>query len=154
MPGEKLSDEVKVFIVQAVACFDSPSTVADDVNREFGVKVSRQQVEKYDPTKRAGANLSRKLRTIFEGTRKGFIDGTEKIGWAHKATRLRLIQRVGERAEKMGNLTLVLQAAKQAAEEVGDAYTNRRELTGPGGKELPAPTSPVTIFQLPDNGRS
>lgn len=28
------------------------------------------------------------------------------------------------------------------------------ELTGKDGKDLPAPVSPVTIFQLPDNGRS
>lgn len=27
------------------------------------------------------------------------------------------------------------------------------ELTGKDGKDLPAPTAPVTIFQLPDNGR-
>lgn len=27
------------------------------------------------------------------------------------------------------------------------------ELTGKDGKDLPAPTTPVTIFQLPDNGR-
>lgn len=28
------------------------------------------------------------------------------------------------------------------------------ELTGKDGKDLPAPVTPVTIFQLPDNGRS
>lgn len=27
------------------------------------------------------------------------------------------------------------------------------ELTGKDGKDLPVPTAPVTIFQLPDNGR-
>ncbi len=154
MARDKLPEDVKVFIVQAVACFDSPATVAKAVNQEFGVSIPRQQVEKYDPTKRAGRALSPKLKAVFEATREGFIANTANIGWAHKATRLRLIQRVGERAEEMGNLGLALQAAEQAAKEVGDSYTNRRELTGKDGKDLPAVTTPVTIFQLPDNGRS
>jgi hypothetical protein len=31
-----LTDEVKVFIVQALACFDSPSQVAQAVKDQFG----------------------------------------------------------------------------------------------------------------------
>ncbi len=50
-------------------------------------------------------------------------------------------------------MVLASSLLKQAAEEVGGSYTNRRELTGKDGKDLPVPVSPVTIFQLPDNGR-
>ncbi|EHJ62808.1 hypothetical protein NSU_0320 [Novosphingobium pentaromativorans US6-1] len=123
------------------------------VNQEFGLKISRQQVEKYDPTKRAGQSLSKKLKAIFEATRDGFITNTAHIGWAHRSTRLRVIQRVGEKAEEMGNLALVLDAAKQAAMEEGNSFTNRREHTGKDGKDLPAAAPAVAIFALPDNGR-
>lgn len=128
MARDGLSSEVKVFIVQAVACFDSPTTVAEGVNREFGVKIPRQQVEKYDPTKRAGRNLSEKLKAIFEATRTAFIDDTASIGWSHRSARLRLIQRVGEKAENMGNMVIALQAAEQAAKEMGGIYTNRQKV--------------------------
>ncbi len=153
--GAKLPEPVKLYIVQAVACFDSPAVVAAAVNEEFGIKSPRQQVEKYDPTKRAGVDLSAKYRAIFDATRKGFLENTANIGWAHRAVRLRVIQRAGERAEAAGNLALVLQAAKQAAEEEGDVFTNKHkhELTGKDGKDLPTPPAPVNIFQIPDNGR-
>ncbi|MEX5591058.1 DUF2280 domain-containing protein, partial [Pseudomonas urmiensis] len=45
-----LTPEIKIFIVQALACFDSPSQVAEAVKANFGVTVSRQQVEIHDPT--------------------------------------------------------------------------------------------------------
>jgi hypothetical protein len=137
MTGSALPNEVKIFIVQAVACFDSPATVVKAVNQEFGITVTRQQVEKYDPTKRAGQGLSKRLKTIFEVTREGFVSDTAQIGWAHRATRLRVIQRVGERAEAMGNLSLVLTAAKQAAMEEGNAFTNKVDHQSTDGSMSP-----------------
>ena len=154
MASAKLSETAKTFIVQSVACFDTPSVVVEAVRKEFGAQVTRQTVEGYDPTKKAGAGLSTKWRSLFEATRKTFLEDTAAIAISHRAVRLRALQRMAEKAENMGNMSLAAQLHKQAAEEVGNAYTNRRELTGKDGKDLPVPVSPVTIFQLPDNGRS
>lgn len=153
MATPKYSDEVKTFIVQSIACFDSPDVVSKAVKAEFGVVISRQAVEVYDPTKKAGAKLSQRFRILFEETRKTFLEDTSKIAISHRAVRLRALQRMAEKAEGQGNMVLASSLLKQAAEEVGGAYTNRRELTGKDGKDLPVPVSPVTIFQLPDNGR-
>ena len=62
---------------------------------------------------------------------------------------------MAEKAEGMHNLPLAAQLLEQAAKECGDAYSNRHkhEHMGKDGKDLPAPPAPVTIFQLPDNGR-
>jgi hypothetical protein len=111
-------------------------------------------VEGYDPTKRAGSNLAEKWKLLFEETRKTFLEDTATIAISHRAVRLRALQRMADKAENQGNMVLAASLMKQAAEEVGNAYTNRRELTGKDGKDLPVPVSPVTIFQLPDNGRS
>ncbi|RVO08206.1 DUF2280 domain-containing protein [Sinorhizobium meliloti] len=154
MAKAKLSDEVKTYIVQALACFDSPSVVAAAVKKEFGVDVSRQLVESHDPNKKAASGLAPKWRLLFEETRKTFLEDTASIAISHRAVRLRALQRMAEKAETQGNMVLAASLMKQAAEEVGNAYTNRRELTGKDGKDLPVPVSPVTIFQLPDNGRS
>jgi len=56
---------------------------------------------------------------------------------------LRALQRMADKAETQGNTGLAAQLYKQAAEEVGNAYTNRRELSGPGGK-------PIETRQAPD----
>lgn len=154
MAKGKLSEPVKTFIVQALACFDTPSTVVAAVKAEFGETITRQAVEGYDPNKRAGAALSLKWRELFEATRKAFLEDTSAIGISHRSVRLRKLEAQIRLNEDRGNSAMVAQLLKQAAEEVGGVYTNRRELTGKDGKDLPAPTAPVTIFQLPDNGRS
>jgi hypothetical protein len=154
MAKAKLSDPIKTYIVQALACFDTPSVVAEAVRKEFGETVTRQSIEGYDPTKKAGSNLAEKWRLLFEETRKTFLEDTASIAISHRAVRLRALQRMADKAEDRGNMVLASQLLKQAAEEVGGSYTNRRELTGKDGKDLPVPVSPVTIFQLPDNGRS
>ncbi|WP_342242652.1 DUF2280 domain-containing protein [Ensifer sp. OTU672] len=148
-----LKDEVKTFIVQSLACFDTPSVVVEAVRKEFGATITRQSVEGYDPTKKAGSKLADKWRMLFEETRKTFLEDTASIAISHRAVRLRALQRMADKAETQGNMVLASSLLKQAAEEVGGAYTNRREITGKDGKDLPTPVSPVTIFQLPDNGR-
>lgn len=149
-----LDEHVKVFIVNALAAFDTPSQVAEAVMTEFGVEVARQIVEAHDPTKFAGRKLAPKWREMFQAARKAFIEDATSIPIANRSTRLRALQRMAAKAESMKNLPLAAQLHKQAAEEMGNAYTNRRELTGKDGKDLPAPVGPaVAIFALPDNGR-
>jgi hypothetical protein len=153
MASPKLSDEVKTFIVQCLACFDGLAVVVASVKKEYGIEVSRQLVESHDPTKKAGTNLGAKWKALFKETRATFLKDTTDIAISHRAVRLRALQRMAEKAETQGNMVLAASLMEQAAKEVGNAYTNRRELTGKDGKDLPATTAPVTIFQLPDNGR-
>lgn len=154
MAKGKLSEAVKTFVVQSLACFDTPSVVAAAVKKEFGEEITRQAVESYDPNKKAGANLANKWRALFEETRKTFLDDTAEIGISHRTVRLRALQRMAAKAEDQGNMVLAAQLLEQAAKEMGNAFTNRHEVTGKDGKDLPTPVAPVTIFQLPDNGRS
>lgn len=128
MGKAKLSDEIKTYVVQALACFDSPSIVAASVKKELGVEVSRQLVESHDPNKRAASGLAPKWRALFEETRKAFLEDTASIAISHRAVRLRALQRMADKAETQGNMVLASSLLKQAAEEVGGAYTNRREI--------------------------
>lgn len=121
-----LNNEVKAFIVQALACFDTPSQVAETVKREFNIEVSRQQVETHDPTKRCSKTLARRWVTLFHDTRQRFREETADIPIANRAYRLRALSRIVEKAENMRNLSLALQVLEQAAKEVGDVYVNRR----------------------------
>ncbi|NJJ56698.1 DUF2280 domain-containing protein [Pseudomonas sp. B14(2022)] len=121
-----LKNEVKSFIVQALACFDTPSQVVEAVKNEYGVVVSRQQVETHDPTKSAGKGLAVKWATLFHDTRKRFREETAEIPIANRAFRLRGLGRMAEKAENMRNLALTAQLYEQAAKEVGDVYVNRR----------------------------
>src|SRR5829696_1206798 len=55
----KLTHEMQTFVVQRLACFEDPTTVAAAVAVEFNVEITRQAVEGYDPTKRAGRTCHR-----------------------------------------------------------------------------------------------
>lgn len=138
-----LTEDLKVFIVQALACYDSPSTVASAVKDQFGVIVSRQQVESYDHTKASSKGVAKKLVALFDETRERFLDGVAAVPVAKKVYRMRVLQRALERAEKQGNSAMVLQILEQAAKEEGGAFTNKRELTGKNGESLPV--MPTTI---------
>lgn len=121
-----LKDEVKAFVVQALACFDTPSQVVLAVKENFGIEVTRQQCEAYDPTKYVGRSLHVKWKTLFEDTRARFREQTADIPIANRAYRLRALGRMAEKAENMKNMALTAQLLEQAAKEVGDVYVNRR----------------------------
>lgn len=139
----KISEDVKRFIVQQLACYDTPLQVVEAVKEEFGLQLSRQQCEGYDPTKYAGRALSKKWRAVFEATRTKFKDEVSDIPIAQRAFRLRALQRIATKAEGMRNLPLTLQVLEQAAKEVGDTYVNRQKTDGREGTDTPQPTQVV-----------
>lgn len=143
-----LTDDAKITLVQALACFDTPTQAADQVAQEHGVKIGRDQAIKYDPTKPAGKNLSKKLREIFTATRQKFLDDVSAIPISNQSYRLRVLQRNLERADQRGNAAMVTSILEQAAKELGGAFTNRRELTGKNGQPLAMATTNVTPEQL------
>jgi hypothetical protein len=135
----RLKPEQKLFIVQRLACFDTPTMVAKAVREEYQVELSRQVVEGYDPTKYAGRNLAKKYKQVFEDTREAFLEDTSGIAISHKAVRLRTLQRMAEKAENMGNMVLAKDLLEQAAKEAGGAYSNKRVLehNNPDGRLTP-----------------
>lgn len=137
--------EVRAFIVQALACFDTPTQVVESVKNEFELDVTRQYVEGHDPTKAAGKSLAVRWVELFEQTRERFQEELTDIPIANRAYRLRALDRMAVKAERMKNMALAAQLIEQAAKETGGSYTNKHqhELSGPGGG--PIPTMPTTI---------
>lgn len=129
-----LKKEVKLFIVRSLAVFNTPSETVELVHQDYGIKVTKQQCEKYDPTKRSGENLSEELRLDFEKTREMFLSKPESIPIANLAVRLQRLENQYQKHSK--NRVAALNILKQAAEDVGGKYTNRQEITGKGGEPL------------------
>ncbi|UNK39368.1 DUF2280 domain-containing protein [Shinella sp. H4-D48] len=143
MAGPKLSDEVKAFIIQSLACFDGLAVVVAAVKREYGIEISKQLCESHDPTKKAGAKLGERWRVLFDETRKSFLEDTSTIAISHRAVRLRALQRMADKAEGQGNMVLASNLIEQAAKEVGDSYTNRQKYdhTSSDGSMSPKPAA-------------
>lgn len=137
-----LKPEVKAFIVQALACYDTPSQVVDEVQKEFKLKITRQQVESHDPTKASGKGLAEKWVELFKATRTRFQTEITDIPIANKAYRLRALDRMMNKAESMRNMALASSLIEQAAKECGDAYTNKQKVehTGKDGGPIESAT--------------
>lgn len=89
-----LKEPVKIFIVQSLACMETPQQVADAVKQEFNIEIERQQVALYDPTKATGKNLSKKLKALFEKTREDFRNNVFDIPLANKSFRINELQKM------------------------------------------------------------
>jgi len=129
-----LKEPVKIFIVQALACRDTPQEVVDLVKQEYGIQISRSQCQAYDPTKYSGRNLSKKFVELFNKTRADFDAGLIDIPIANKHYRLKQYQKQLERNAK--NTVMSLKILEQAAKDVGGQFTNRQEITGKDGEAL------------------
>ncbi|ALV73093.1 DUF2280 domain-containing protein [Acinetobacter johnsonii] len=137
-----LKEPVKIFIVQALACRDTPQEVAELVSQEFGVKIDRVQCSTYDPTKQRGKNLSKKFVDLFYETREKFDAGLIDIPITQKYYRLKQYQKHLEKNAR--NTVMSLNIMKQAAQDLGGQFTNRQEITGAGGKPIETVSSNVS----------
>lgn len=128
-----LKAECKIFIVQSIACYETPSQVVESVREKFGIEITRQQVESHDPTKVSSKGLAQKWVDIFNATRERFCKETSDIPIANKAYRLRVLDRMAVNAESMKNYGMTADILEQAAKEVGGMYTSRLNVE-PAGK--------------------
>jgi len=137
-----LSTEVKAFIVQSLACYDTPAKVIELVKENFRVTVTRQQVSAYDPANAMAKSLSQKWVDLFNVTRTRFQTEITDIPIANKAYRLRTLDRMMNKAESMRNMALAATLIEQAAKECGDAYTNKQKVehTGKDGGPIESAT--------------
>lgn len=128
-----LKEPVKIFIIQSLACRDTPQEVADLVKQEFDLILDRSQVALYDPTKRRGKNLSKKYVQLFEKTREDFDAGLIDIPIANKFYRLKEIQKM---YDDSGKNKVAKQKLLRLAHQETDGRTIRQEHTGKDGADL------------------
>ena len=136
-----LKEPVKIFIVQSLACFETPQQVADSVEETYKIKIDRKQCHSYDPTKYAGRNLSKKLKDLFYETRKKFQENILDIPIANKAFRLKELQNMYEDSGK--NKRAKQNLLKQAFQET-DGRVTKQEITGKDGKPIETVNSSIS----------
>ena len=122
-----LTDDIKEFIVKGLACFDSPSQVAEAVKVNFGIEVSRQQVYAYDPG--CSQPPAPRWREIHAATRRAFLSGVAEIGIAQKVVRLRMLDRYAQRAEARNHCHDAAAYLEQAAKECGGIFERPKQPT-------------------------
>lgn len=147
-----LEEDVKLFIVQSLACFNTPTEVSAMVKEEFDIEIERQNVARYDPTKVSGKSLGNEYKTIFEATRKRFLDNVADIPAASASYRVAVLQKMLSEARQRKNNVLAAQHLEQIAKEVGGMYTNKVKIdhASPDGSMSPRGRSLDDFYSPPD----
>jgi hypothetical protein len=107
------------FIVTRLACFESPSQVAEAVRERFGIDMPRQQVYGYDAAaaEGTGRRIAQHWRELFWEARRRYLTDMAGVGVANKAFRLRRLDELFRKAEQAGNIRLAAALLEQAARE-------------------------------------
>ncbi len=128
----RLKKYEKAFIVRSLAQFMEPSQVVEAVKEDFKVDVSRQQVECYDPTKVAGADLSQEFIDMFNEARKEYIDQPlHNIIGANDIVQLQILSDL--LVSKKGNVVMSIKLIDQIQKIMKGHYEKKIEITGEGG---------------------
>ncbi len=131
-----LTEQQKLGSVEAVAGFQTPSAIIADFRSVHGLDLSHKQVGRYDPT-RPYYEGGERWREIFEARRKACLEEVAAVPAAHKAYRLNMLQEGIDATRSAKNWALMAQLLKQAAEEVGGAQTNERNVRIDNGRKRP-----------------
>lgn len=123
-----LPDEVKSFIVVQFGLYRSPTEVADLVQEEFDIEITRQQANDYNAGGANRKNMAKKWVELFDETREKAKKNLIDVPIAQLAYRLQVLGQMARKALKQGNRKLVADLLKQAAEDSGGAYTNKAAL--------------------------
>lgn len=136
MAENKLASHTQIFVVQQLAMFERPKAIQEALKQNFDVEISLPGISYYDISNK---DLPKKLKTVFNSTRRKFLKDSASIPIANKSYRLSKLQKMFETEEDqkpvLQNKRAMREILEQAAKESGDAFTNKQkhEVTGKDG---------------------
>ena len=128
----RLKKAEKVFIVRSLAQFMPISDVMRDIKEKFNLDVSPQQVEYYDPTKAASADLAQEFVDLFNEARKEYIDQPlHNIVGANDIVQLQILSDL--LISKKSNVVMSIKLIDQIQKIMKGRYEKKIEITGKDG---------------------
>jgi len=130
----KLKEIHRAFLVKEFACFAGPKEAVQGLMDKFGIEISEQGAQHYDPSMKQGQRLGKKWKELFRVVRAAFIDDVvETVPESIKSVRIRRLAEASRRYGEHGNYLAMAKMLEQIAKEVGNVHTNRHEFTGRDG---------------------
>src|SRR5690606_30241477 len=124
----RLKKAEKIFIVRSLAQFIPISDVVRDIKEKFNVDVSPQQVEYYDPTKAASADLAQEFIDLFNEASKEYIDQPiHNIEGANDIVQLKILSDL--LVNKKSNVVSAIKLIDQMQKIVKGHYEKKIEIT-------------------------
>ena len=96
------------------ARYETPSAVARAVQAQYGITLTRQMVEYYDPNKAYGKHLAQRYRALFDEARCSHQQNSGQQSLASSTGRWTILQRTYERAEEKDDSKTMLACLDRA----------------------------------------
>jgi len=123
----RLTDLQKIYVVRRLAAYDRPREIAQSLARDFGVTITVNAIESYNPCLSAGRHLAQRWRALFAQAREDYLKSTAEIGVTQKAVRIRRRDRLALMAEEAGQFKAASDILDAIARDVGDNLDPRRK---------------------------
>jgi hypothetical protein len=120
----KLTDQQKEYVVRRLAAYDSPTAIARDLKREFGVTIGHQSVGRYNPE--LGSRLDQRWKDLFAHVRAAHLAATAGIGVTGKAADIRARERLAHAAWDAGRFKDASDILDAIAKDIGDPFNDER----------------------------
>ena len=141
----RLKKAEKIFIVRSLAQFIPISEVVRDIKEKFNLDVSPQQVEYYDPTKVAGADLAQEFVDLFNDARKEYLaQPLHNIIGANDIVQLQILSDL--LVSKKGNVVMSIKLIDQIQKIMKGHYEKKIEITGKDGGPIQQETKSTHQF--------
>ena len=121
----KLTDRLKDYVIERLAGFDSPVAIVKGLKEEFGITITRQTIESYDPTR--GRKPAKRYREQFFAIRHEILEGKATRVATRKGVRLRWLENMAIHAMAQRDYALADRLLGSIAREVGDRRPNEAE---------------------------
>jgi|GEM_PF-5732363 len=133
--SEEFTFEVKLFIIQELACFATQASVVKALKADYQLDVSAARIRYYDPTGKLGQGLAEDLKARFLEARKAFLENLPSIRLSNKAARIAMLDRMASLAEQRGQIPMVIACCEAVAKEMGGVHSNTQKIehTGKNG---------------------
>lgn len=115
----RLNSEQKHFIVAQLAAYVRIPEIIDEFEKTYGIRLERNNVQRYDPTKSWNRDLGAAMTALFFKIRKDYEEGLLQMHPISKRVyRIDQLGKMFESAYDKKNHPLALQIIKQAADEM------------------------------------
>lgn len=150
MPGRKLKEEHKRYIVRCFARFLTCSEVVEALKSQYGIEITTPGASWYNPHTVAGSDLAPELKALFDDERARYLAEIDRVPIANEAVRLERLEALYQKDAKRGATANAAAHLEQAARERGGMFTNKRFVEVKTREQLAALLG-VALDELPDD---
>jgi hypothetical protein len=120
-PNHKLTEPQKDYVIRRLAAYDTPTEIQRDLREKFGVEITRQAIETYDPTRRP--DCGKQSADVFFGARGALLQSEPDAPLSLRKDELRRRERLVLRSLE----TLADRILKSIDAGNGDVFAKRAD---------------------------